>query len=445
MNRAFFVAIAVALTSTIFAGCIGEDGDNLNAAIPRAVVTVSEVAGKIDTFMFDASASTGRGLGFAWTFGDGDSSNEAAIEHTYLYGAGFYDVKLTVTDTAGITDIWTDRVQVGDGINLAPQAFFKPSTRYLAVGEALTVDAKLTEDPEGDPVLFEWDFNFVMTESEYLDFRAIKAKTDYDSLPASDSGVTAAQDDGSADGNATGASVPAAPTSEVTALANLGNKSPGHEHGGSAPAVSLFNGFRTTTDPVFTLEEGFPDATRFYIKLTVIDVKGAMTDILSEEVWPVQVVETKAPMYYDGSMSGTFTLGGPATVTQSTPETTDFGAVYDDESFYQFEIPSAIKLMYVNVTWSQNPAAAALANDIDIELESPNAKTRSATGTGSDSIVIELTEIDEMGAGKWYIDLFARQGANIEWTISHWAKVDLNPFRDLESEWVEIERPAEEL
>lgn len=442
MNRALTVSITIAFVTTLLAGCLG-DGDDVDSAIPVARVSVTEVGGKIDTFLFDASASNGRGLKFEWDFGDNTESGDAIVEHTYEFGAGTYTASLTITDAAGIKDIWEEDIQVGDGINLPPKAFFEPSTRYLAVGEPLTVDAKLTQDQEGDPLVFEWDFNFVMTETEYIDFREAKMEADWNDAVVA-GGASVQEGDGGT--GETSASLPVVDPSDVTDIIN-GGKSPGHDHGGSAPEVSLFNGYRgPVEDPVFTLEEGFPDPTRFYVKLTAYDIKGETREILSEEIWPVEVVETKKSQYVSGEYSDVFTLGGPSTLTQSTPDQPETEEYYDDEYMYEFNTHSAIQEMYVNVTWNQNPAGevdAAAANAIEIEVISPNQKTRSDDGT--EGISLQMTSADELGFGEWDVWLFARGGAQIEWTITYWALMDLNPFRDLEAPYVLEERPDEEL
>ncbi len=63
--------------------------------------------------LFDASASTDNvGItSYAWDFGDGGTSSEAAVTHVYST-PGTYDVSLTVTDGAGNADMVTITVTV---------------------------------------------------------------------------------------------------------------------------------------------------------------------------------------------------------------------------------------------------------------------------------------------------------------------------------------------
>jgi subtilisin len=60
---------------------------------------------------FDASDSSGDGLSFAWTFGDGGEANGEVVHHTYADG-GTYTVELIVTDAEGETDSSTRQITV---------------------------------------------------------------------------------------------------------------------------------------------------------------------------------------------------------------------------------------------------------------------------------------------------------------------------------------------
>ena len=58
------------------------------------------VAGSSVTFSVAASAGDGGALAYAWTFGDGSTSTDAAPSHTYTT-AGTFALQLTVTDSSG--------------------------------------------------------------------------------------------------------------------------------------------------------------------------------------------------------------------------------------------------------------------------------------------------------------------------------------------------------
>ena len=75
---------------------------------PKAVIVFSKAGTTVPlTVNFDGSTSTtepGRTItGFAWNFGDGGTSTIAAPSNVYTI-AGSFQVTLTVTDSAGLTD-----------------------------------------------------------------------------------------------------------------------------------------------------------------------------------------------------------------------------------------------------------------------------------------------------------------------------------------------------
>ncbi len=109
-----------------------------------------------NTFTFDATGSYDpdkSDLSFLWNFGDGDSSNEPVIRHTFKE-AGDYTVTLTVVDGSGLecdTAITAHTVKV----NLPPKAAFKvPGS--ACTNETITFDAGLTEDDNKDALSYRW-------------------------------------------------------------------------------------------------------------------------------------------------------------------------------------------------------------------------------------------------------------------------------------------------
>jgi serine protease len=93
------------LLHSLFAGTPGD-------APPTATFTYSCTG---LTCEFDGSASTDdRGIAsFAWDFGDNQGSAETFVTHQYGSG-GTFTVRLTVTDTAGQTDVASQSVTVTD-------------------------------------------------------------------------------------------------------------------------------------------------------------------------------------------------------------------------------------------------------------------------------------------------------------------------------------------
>ncbi|WP_460798517.1 PKD domain-containing protein [Microbacterium sp. GXF0217] len=104
---------------------------------------------------FDASASTTSGSatlsGYAWDFGDGSTSNEAAVTHAYA-AAGTYTVSLSVTDSTGaVSEPVTAEVAVS---HAAPEGAFTSSTSGLMA----SFDASGSMAHDGATLEYNWDF-----------------------------------------------------------------------------------------------------------------------------------------------------------------------------------------------------------------------------------------------------------------------------------------------
>src|SRR5690349_18110357 len=88
------------------AGCGGGGGSGEVAptALPTNVALSTGSAAEVGTATTFATNVTGptTGLKFAWDFGDGSTSTEAAPSHAYATG-GSYEVSLKVTNEAGTT------------------------------------------------------------------------------------------------------------------------------------------------------------------------------------------------------------------------------------------------------------------------------------------------------------------------------------------------------
>lgn len=124
-------------------------------AIPSANTLVGESPLPVT---FDATASTGNIISYEWMFGDGESSSESIITHTYT-SAGNYDVVLKVTDNTGAVDQQTLSVVVNSptGFNNPPTAVISSSA---SVGDAplkIEFDGSGSTDTEGAIVSYDWD------------------------------------------------------------------------------------------------------------------------------------------------------------------------------------------------------------------------------------------------------------------------------------------------
>ena len=115
-------------------------------------------AGKTATF--DGSKSTDEDkptLRYEWDFGDGSSGNGVIVTHSYP-AAGTFNLKLKVTDSAGLYDTQTREVRVyTEGENHPPLAHIS-LVNVAYVGEPVLLDASNSSDEDIATVVFAWDF-----------------------------------------------------------------------------------------------------------------------------------------------------------------------------------------------------------------------------------------------------------------------------------------------
>lgn len=92
----------------------GPSGDEQLPPAPSASFTATPASGTAPLpVTFDATASTGEGLTFAWEFGDGSGAVGVTTSRTFG-SAGAFEVTLTVTDAHERTDTATKQVLVSD-------------------------------------------------------------------------------------------------------------------------------------------------------------------------------------------------------------------------------------------------------------------------------------------------------------------------------------------
>jgi PKD repeat protein len=108
---------------------------------------------------FDATGSAAGGSGasiqtYAWSFGDGTSATGAAPSHAYSAPAS-YTVKLTVTDSAGVSATTTQTVTVLDE---PPAAAFGASPAVPIPGQSIAFDGSGSSESDGAIVSYAWDF-----------------------------------------------------------------------------------------------------------------------------------------------------------------------------------------------------------------------------------------------------------------------------------------------
>jgi mono/diheme cytochrome c family protein len=109
---------------------------------------------------FDGSGSTdsdGDPLTYAWDFGDGTVGDGAMPTHTYI-SAGVYEVSLVVNDTQADSEPSVTTATIGEPVaDLAPVA--RPGGPYTGEpNQPVVFDGSGSEDPNGDPLTYVWDF-----------------------------------------------------------------------------------------------------------------------------------------------------------------------------------------------------------------------------------------------------------------------------------------------
>ena len=158
MNSKRGVFLSAILLVQLLAGCTAVLDSTTD---PRAalIATPNEIQ-LGEEVTFDARASDaieGVITEFAWDFGDGTQATTIAgfTSHQFLR-SGQFNVKLTVTNDGGGTDSTTVLVRV----NGAPQINLSIPD-VVRSGDIAMLDASQTVDPEGSPMKFMWDLNFL--------------------------------------------------------------------------------------------------------------------------------------------------------------------------------------------------------------------------------------------------------------------------------------------
>ncbi len=456
INRPGSIALVLLLTVITLAGCIGQD-----AGAPRAVAKVTPDPDDPYSYRFDASGSTGNGLRYHWEFGDRTNASDPIVDHTYEHGDGTYEARLIVEDAEGTPDIWTKEIEVGSGENAAPVALFSPGARNYALEEPVRVDASASVDPEGDPLLYRWDFNHLMDGEEYQAFRSEKARTLADGSDEDD-GTDASYDNdairkiretlASSHNDASAEQEPTQGPSSATCLG------PCPESGGPGEGnPSLFSHTAETEEPVYTLEEGYPEATVFYIRLQAYDVKGAHEEIVSEEIWPVEAWEETPDSFVSDSENGTFDFGGPAELTDAINDSGLGDDEFQYEYTWEFEIDWPVAPAKRDGTDFTPGGEITLRWDADVDYEAgttdscqrtngacmemtvtpPNGETLGMRSLDQ-GLRVELDGnndyVEDNWETPWKVHIIARDGIEISWEIDYWMHLDTNPFASLEDD-----------
>ncbi|MBP7216230.1 MAG: PKD domain-containing protein [Candidatus Omnitrophica bacterium] len=106
------------------------------------------------TVTLDGSGSQGDNLKYSWNFGDGETAEGARVTHNYATG-GRYKATLTVDDGKG-TRCSLSSSAVNVLVNGTPVVTLD-NEESVCVGTAVRFNAA-ARDPEGDALLYAWDF-----------------------------------------------------------------------------------------------------------------------------------------------------------------------------------------------------------------------------------------------------------------------------------------------
>jgi glucose/arabinose dehydrogenase len=112
-------------------------------------------------------------VAYAWDFGDGESSDIANPTHTFAEN-GVYDVKLTVTDSAGLTHSATVAVAVGSAPPVAE--ILEPGDgARLRLGEPIVYRGRAADPDDGDLGGDSLQWTALLHHDEHIHYDAYKA------------------------------------------------------------------------------------------------------------------------------------------------------------------------------------------------------------------------------------------------------------------------------
>jgi len=158
MNSKRPLFIGALLLVQLLTGCTGVLESTVE---PRAALTATPTEiQQGEEVTFDARASDaieGVITEYSWDFGDGTEATTITgfTSHQFLK-SGQFNVRLTVTNDQGGTDSTTVLVRV----NGAPQINLS-IPEVVRSGDIILLDASNTVDPEGGPMKFMWDLNYL--------------------------------------------------------------------------------------------------------------------------------------------------------------------------------------------------------------------------------------------------------------------------------------------
>jgi hypothetical protein len=404
-TRSTLVVSAVLLGA--FAGCFGDKAPEKPVA--KFEFTALE---EIDSFRFDASGSKAESATYAWDFGDKENATGKVVDHTYEYTNGVYRVELCIRDADDDESCVTQDVKVGSDDNQKPEAHFTRSLPRAAVGEPITFDASTSLDKDSDPLTYQWDFNDPIEAADYNAFREAASAGDDDE-------ATGASGGGDADTSPQSARPqgPELPQVPVPTRPSSG------DHGPTGPERNVFyTASQTTTAAAIT--HSYPEPGLYIVRLRAVDIK----DESGHDYWPILIEENPPSRSFSPTNeTGVTTLG-----TGGEGQAPAVGDEDPDENFTTVTLPFPAIGFMANLTWTPGQPISESSTQNQLELISTFSDgTVFAAEDGSGANLDGKARIEgfsRLPAGDVRLRILGVNGANIEWTLEVYAKLDTDPF-----------------
>jgi len=264
---------------------------------------------------FDASASydpDGTIVSYSWDFGDGSTSPEAIVSHSYIED-GEYLVTLRIVDNKGLVG---SKVAIQLVRNRSPVSAFTEIASILYKEETITFDASPSYDPDGTIVNYHWDLGDGTTAT------GVSVSHSYSENVAIKVTLTVTDNDGATDSTTSTANVinksPVAILTESSETENLSHQinlsaTESYDPDGTIVGYSWDFGDGTTATGV-TVSHTYSQIGKYTVKLIVTDDDGATDSASTTKTVtnraPVacftesaEVVSTDDSIYFDASAS----------------------------------------------------------------------------------------------------------------------------------------------
>jgi PKD repeat protein len=319
---AFSPRLALILPVAVFAALAAVSCGN-SGNPPQGQFPVANAGGPYFTnvgqaLAFDGSQSTapsGQSLTYAWDFGDGGTATGVKPSHTYA-NSGNFNVKLTVTDTAGATNSSTVPVEV------VPLPVSNPGGPYTGkVNVAVTFNGSASTVPPGQTPGYSWNFGDNSTGTGAMPTHA------YSTTGTFTVTLSVKDDTGGVDTNSTTATISAGPNPDAQNATTFLVVVPGHP------------GFAYTAGPS-------NDGGNLITANTVDESDAALS--------PIEVMDLASLRRSSG-----FDLRGMALDPLSR-----FLYVYGNNSVVSFSIDGASGLLTLKGTTSLNASISGVSGDL---------------------------------------------------------------------------------